>query len=193
MAFAMRDLPEPVDGQAFRTAMRRLAGGVSVITVGALGARSGFTATSVVSLSVAPAVLLVSVNAESSSWPLMRRHGRFGVNVLAEHQQVVAERFSGRDGIQAEGRYARSKWHLVEDAWLLDGAAAAFACDIEECFERHGHCVVLGRVRAIRADAPHDGALVYWKTGYTPLSGGPAAAPISTHPTEIRTHGTCHS
>jgi flavin reductase (DIM6/NTAB) family NADH-FMN oxidoreductase RutF len=193
MAFAMREMPDPVDGQAFRTAMRRLAGGVSVITVGALGARTGFTATSVVSLSVAPAVLLVSVNAASSSWPLMREHGRFGVNVLGDHQQMVAERFSGRDGIQAEARYARSMWHLVEDAWLLDGATAAFACEIEECFERHGHCVVLGRVRAISSDAPSDGALVYWKTGYTPLLAGAAPALIPTYPTEIRNHGTCHS
>lgn len=197
MASAMLDTPVPVDGHAFRTAMRRLAGGVSVITVGAFGARTGFTATSVVSLSVEPAVLLVSVNAASSSWPLMREHGRFGVNVLAEHQQMVAERFSGRDGIQAEGRYERSTWHLVEDAWLLDGATAAFACEIEECFERHGHCVVLGRVRGIRTDAPNDGALVYWKTGYTPLRlPAPPTLPAHpthpTHPTEIRTHGTCH-
>ena len=161
MACAMREVCDPVDAQAFRLAMRRLAGGVSVVTVGALGARSGFTATSVVSLSVAPAVLMVSVNAASSSWPLMREQGRFGVNVLGEHQQAVAERFSGRDGIQAEGRYARSTWHRVEDAWLLDGATAAFACEIEECFERHGHCVVLGRVRAMRTAAPDDGALVY--------------------------------
>ena len=54
MACAMREVCDPVDAQAFRLAMRRLAGGVSVVTVGALGARSGFTATSVVSLSVAP-------------------------------------------------------------------------------------------------------------------------------------------
>jgi flavin reductase (DIM6/NTAB) family NADH-FMN oxidoreductase RutF len=193
MACAMREVCDPVDAQAFRLAMRRLAGGVSVVTVGALGARSGFTATSVVSLSVAPAVLMVSVNAASSSWPLMREQGRFGVNVLGEHQQRVAERFSGRDGIQAEDRYARSTWHRVEDAWLLDGATAAFACEIEECFERHGHCVVLGRVRAMRTAAPDDGALVYWKTGYTPLMAGAALAPFPTPPTEIRTHGTCHS
>jgi len=184
MDCAMLDLAHPpVDAQGFRLAMRRLAGGVSVITVGTLGARSGFTATSVVSLSVEPAVLMVSISSASSSWPLMREHGRFGVNVLGEHQQMVAERFSGRDGIRAEGRYARSDWHLVEDAWLLDGATAAFACEIEESFERHGHCVVLGRVRAIRTNAPDDGALVYWKTGYTPL----------IEQTETRSHGTCHS
>lgn len=192
MACAMHDTADPVGGHAFRTAMRQLAGGVSVITVGTLGARTGFTATSVVSLSVKPAVLLVSVNASSSSWPLMREHGRFGVNVLGEHQQTVAERFSGRQGIQGEGRYARSRWHRIEEAWLLDGATAAFACEIEESFERHGHRVVLGRVRAVRTGERDEGALVYWKTNYTALTI-PTALTALTVPTEIRTHDTCHS
>lgn len=160
----------------FRLAMRRLAGGVSVVTVGVGGARSGFTATSVVSLSVEPAVLMVSVNVASSSWPLIREHGRFGINVLNEQQQHVAERFSGRGGVQAEGRFARAQWQQVEDAWLLDGAAAAFACEVEESFVRHGHAVVLGRVRAVRTAMRSDGGLVYWKTGYLPLAAEAADA-----------------
>jgi flavin reductase (DIM6/NTAB) family NADH-FMN oxidoreductase RutF len=180
----------PLQTQAFRLAMRRLAGGVSVVTACAGGQRSGFTATSVVSLSVSPAVLMVSVNTASSSWPLMQAGGRFGINVLCEHQQFVAERFSGRDGIHAEARYERSAWQCIEDAWLLDGAAAAFACETEEVFERHGHAVVLGRVRAMRTATSDDSALVYWKTGYTPLTARAAFAPL---PTEIRPHGPCHA
>ena len=67
-----------VDGAVFRQAMRQLAGGVCVITVGGdeaeqgdIGAsqRTGLTATSVVSLSVDPAELLVSINQGSSAWP----------------------------------------------------------------------------------------------------------------------------
>jgi len=164
-------------GEEFRLAMRRLAGGVSVVTVGVNGERSGFTATSVVSLSVEPAVLMVSVNVASSSWALIREHGRFGINVLNEQQQHVAERFSGRGGIQAEARFAQAQWQRVEDAWLLDGAAAAFACEVEEAFVRHGHAVVLGRVRAVQTAARGDGGLVYWKTGYLALG-----AARSSHP-----------
>jgi len=166
----MLDALKPVDAQAFRMAMRRLAGGVSVVTVGHEGARSGFTATSVMSFTVAPATLLVSVNIASSSWPLMRERCRFGINVLTEHQQPVAERFSGRDGVQGEERYASSQWHRVEGAWLLESAAVAFACEVEEIFERHGHALVLGRVRAMRAATSDDGALVYWQTGYVSLA-----------------------
>ena len=70
----------------FRSAMRHLAGGVSVITVGLAKDITGMTVTSVSSLSVDPPTLIVSINRESSSWPLLKRHGTFGVNILAADQ-----------------------------------------------------------------------------------------------------------
>ena len=82
----------------FRGAMRHLAGGVSVITVGRGKDITGMTVTSVSSLSVDPPTLIVSVNREASSWPLLKRHGFFGVNILTADQLDVAERFAGKDG-----------------------------------------------------------------------------------------------
>ncbi|MFX6861586.1 flavin reductase family protein, partial [Acinetobacter baumannii] len=55
----------------FRSAMRSLAGGVSVITAGRGNDLSGMTVTSVSSLSVEPATLIVSINRKASSWPLL--------------------------------------------------------------------------------------------------------------------------
>ena len=51
----------------FRSAMRHLAGGVSVITVGRGKDITGMMVTSVSSLSVEPPALIVSINRESSS------------------------------------------------------------------------------------------------------------------------------
>ena len=64
--------------QDFRTAMRQLAGGVSVITAAHGDERTGLTATSVVSISMDPAELLISVNQNSSSWPVIEKSGKFG-------------------------------------------------------------------------------------------------------------------
>jgi flavin reductase (DIM6/NTAB) family NADH-FMN oxidoreductase RutF len=85
-----------VSSQEFRGAMRVLAGGVSVITVGRGKDITGMTVTSVSSLSVEPPTLIVSVNRESSSWPLLQRYGAFGVNILSADQLDVAERFRAR-------------------------------------------------------------------------------------------------
>jgi hypothetical protein len=56
-----------VSSGEFRNAMRHLAGGVSVITVGQAKDITGMTVTSVLSLSVDPPTLIVSINRESSS------------------------------------------------------------------------------------------------------------------------------
>src|SRR5450432_1359093 len=84
----------------FRSAMRHLAGGVSVITVGRDTDITGMTVTSVASLSVEPPTLIVSINRGSSSWPLLKRLGVFGVNILTADQLDIAERFTGKDGLK---------------------------------------------------------------------------------------------
>ena len=75
----------------FRDAMRRLAGGVSVITAGRGKDISGMTVTSVSALSVDPPALIVSINREASSWPLVKRYGVFGVNILTADQADIAD------------------------------------------------------------------------------------------------------
>ncbi|HEY0913184.1 MAG TPA: flavin reductase family protein, partial [Bradyrhizobium sp.] len=85
-----------ISSDDFRGAMRHLTGGVSVITVGRSEDITGMTVTSVASLSVDPPTLIVSINRESSSWPILKRQGFFGVNILAADQLDVAERFTGK-------------------------------------------------------------------------------------------------
>src|SRR5437667_4111707 len=94
----------------FRNAMRRLTGGVSVITAGIGWDISGMTVTSVSSLSVDPPALIVSINRSASCWPLLRRYGAFGVNILTSDQIDIAERFTGKGGLKGAGRFAGAEW-----------------------------------------------------------------------------------
>jgi flavin reductase (DIM6/NTAB) family NADH-FMN oxidoreductase RutF len=150
----------------FKAAMRGLAGGVSVITVGRGRDITGMTVTSVSSLSVDPPTLIVSVNRASSSWEMLNRYRAFGVNILGADQLDIADRFSGKGGLKGAARFAGSDW--VEAATgtpLLVDALAAIDCEVEEIIERHSHAIVIGRVRAIRATAGH-AALAYFDGGY---------------------------
>src|SRR5215468_9512318 len=88
-----------VSSADFRRAMRHLAGGVSVITVGQGRDITGMTVTSVTSLSVDPPALIVSINRSASSWPLLKRTGFFGVSILKADQIDIAERFAGKGGV----------------------------------------------------------------------------------------------
>ncbi|MGM4990584.1 NADH-FMN oxidoreductase RutF, flavin reductase (DIM6/NTAB) family [Bradyrhizobium sp. NFR13] len=158
-----------VSSQEFRGAMRVLAGGVSVITVGRGKDITGMTVTSVSSLSVDPPTLIVSVNRESSSWPLLQRYGAFGVNILSADQLDVAERFSGKGGLKGAERFAGAQWVTrATGVPLLAGSLAAIDCDVEEVIERHSHAIVIGRVRDVITSVPHT-ALTYWDGQYVAI------------------------
>jgi flavin reductase (DIM6/NTAB) family NADH-FMN oxidoreductase RutF len=135
-----------VSSADFRGAMRHLTGGVSVITAGRGKDITGMTVTSVTSLAVDPPTLLVSINRDASSFPLIRRYGAFGVNILAADQLDVAERFAGKGGLKGADRFAGSQWvTAVSGVPLLVGALSAVDCEVEEIVERHSHGIVIAR------------------------------------------------
>src|SRR3979411_1983030 len=158
-----------VSSENFRGAMRHLAGGVSVITAGRGKDITGMTVTSVASLSVDPPPLIVSINRESSSWPLIKRHGFFGVNILTADQIDVAERFTGKGGLKGAERFAGAHWMTrVSGVPLLAGALAAVDCEVEDIVERHSHAIVIGRVLDIQLSS-RTAALAYWHGQYVAI------------------------
>jgi flavin reductase (DIM6/NTAB) family NADH-FMN oxidoreductase RutF len=168
-----------VSADHFRGAMRHLAGGVSVITVGRGKDITGMTVTSVSSLSVEPPTLIVSINRESSSWPLLKRHGFFGVNILTADQLDVAERFTGKGGLKGADRFAGAQWTTrVSGVPLLVGALSAIDCEAEDIIERHSHALVVGRVLDIQA-SQRTAALAYWQGRYVAIDQDEDAARLA--------------
>jgi len=153
----------------FRNAMRQLSGGVSVITAGKGKDISGMTVTSVSSLSVDPPSLIVSLNRESSSWPLVKRYGFFGVNILTSDQVDIAERFTGKGGLKGADRFAGAQWTTrASGVPLLEDALAAIDCEVEDIVERHSHAIVIGRVLDVAVSA-RTAALAYWQGRYVAI------------------------
>lgn len=172
--------PLVADAATFRSAMRQLAGGVSVITAGIGEDRTGLTATSPVSLSVDPPTMLVAVNRSASALPVIAAYRHFAVNLLAADQQHVAENFAGKDGLKGPRRYRDAEWTtLATCAPILDGALAAIDCELEELIERHSHTIVIGRVAALRVGEGKANALAYWRGGYERLGTVPAEISLS--------------
>ena len=158
-----------VTASDFRNAMRQLTGGVSVITAGKGRDISGMTVTSVSSLSIEPASLIVSLNRESSSWPLVKRYGFFGVNILTSDQIDIAERFTGKGGLKGADRFAGVRWTTrASGVPLLVGALAAIDCEVEDIVERHSHAIVIGRVLDV-AVSTRTAALAYWQGRYVAI------------------------
>jgi len=158
-----------VTASDFRNAMRQLTGGVSVITAGRGRDISGMTVTSVSSLSVDPPSLIVSLNRESSSWPLVKRYGFFGVNILTSDQIDIAERFTGKGGLKGADRFGGARWTTrASGVPLLADALAAIDCEVEDVIERHSHAIVIGRVLDV-AVSTRTAALAYWQGRYVAI------------------------
>jgi flavin reductase (DIM6/NTAB) family NADH-FMN oxidoreductase RutF len=159
--------------------MRHLTGGVSVITVGCGQDISGMTVTSVSSLAIDPPTLIVSINRQSSSWPLLQRCRSFGVKILGADQIDIAERFSGGAGVKGSDRFAGAEWKSGSSGVpLLVGALAAIECDIDQIVDRHSHVIVIGRVRQLQHSS-RKAALAYWQGRYVAIDLDDDAAKLT--------------
>jgi flavin reductase (DIM6/NTAB) family NADH-FMN oxidoreductase RutF len=147
--------------------MRHLTGGVCVITAGLGLRRTGLTVTTATSLSLDPATMLIQANRSSSSYAVIQYYAHFCVNILADYQQAVAERFTGKNGERGAERYDGAQWSsLATGALALDGAIANIYCAVEEILDRHSHAIIMGRVVDVRLGNAEARQLVYQRGTY---------------------------
>jgi flavin reductase (DIM6/NTAB) family NADH-FMN oxidoreductase RutF len=81
-------------GESLRGLMRYWPHGVSVLSVDYEGDRMGVTLSSLVSLSLDPPLVGVSVGKQASLYELLRRAGGFAVSLLGAEQDDIARRFA---------------------------------------------------------------------------------------------------
>jgi flavin reductase len=81
-------------GEELRALMRLWPHGVSVLAVDYEGDRMAVTVSSLVSLSLEPPLVGVSIGKQASLYELLRRAGAFAVSLLGTEQEDVARRFA---------------------------------------------------------------------------------------------------
>ncbi|MFF7481038.1 flavin reductase family protein [Streptomyces mutabilis] len=127
-----------------RSAFRRHAAGVAVITARGDAGPVGFTATSLTSVSTEPPLLSFGIGTGSSSWPTVCEAEYVGVHVLGEHQQDLATTFarSGADRFAAPTAWREGP----EGVPVLDGVLAWLVCRVVARGPAGDHRVVLAEV-----------------------------------------------
>src|SRR5437660_8494692 len=81
-------------GDELRALMRLWPHGVSILSVDVEGDRMGVTVSSLVSLSLEPPLIGVSIGKDASCYELLRSAGRFAVSLLGSEQEELARRFA---------------------------------------------------------------------------------------------------
>jgi flavin reductase (DIM6/NTAB) family NADH-FMN oxidoreductase RutF len=155
MRVLMNEATAAVMPDAFRFAMRRLASTVCVVTARSNGTRTGMTASSVTSLTVDPAALLVCVNQSASIHGCLEVGTPFCVNVLASVQGEISTVFAGR--LTGDARFAYGVWTPDERGVpRLEEAQANISCVVDRMLAYGTHSVVIGRVTAVRISGAVD-------------------------------------
>ncbi|HEX4410092.1 MAG TPA: flavin reductase [Xanthobacteraceae bacterium] len=158
-----------VEQKLFRDAMAKLGAAVHIITTAGTGGKSGFTATAVCSVSDQPATLLVCLNRNSASAPVLAENGVFCVNTLAANEEGLADLFAGRGGVPRNERFNRGEWTTLKTgAPVLTSAVVAFDCRCVEIKAVASHNVIFGVAEAVRL-GPKVPALVYHDRAYKPV------------------------
>jgi flavin reductase (DIM6/NTAB) family NADH-FMN oxidoreductase RutF len=145
--------PRPLEPRAFRAVLRSFVTGVTVVTSGGAGAPCGVTANAFASLSFDPPLVLVCLNARSSSAAAIARNGAFAVNVLAAGQEWLSRRFASPARPRGQTMF-RDVPHRTgtTGAALLDAAVAWLECRLHEIHAGGDHLIVIGEVLRCEAD-----------------------------------------
>jgi flavin reductase (NADH) len=134
-----------VPDHVFRSLMSDFPSGVSVVTTSDGGRPYGMTCSSLCSVTVTPATLLVCLRAESTTLAAVLRQGTFALNLLHSGSQSVAERFGS--GAGEPDRFDLVRWHPgTGGPHLTEDAHAIADCRVSRTMNGGSHLVVLAEV-----------------------------------------------
>ncbi|MFF0447358.1 flavin reductase family protein [Streptomyces sp. NPDC004609] len=157
----------------FREAMRLWATGVAVVTTQSPEGPHGMTLNSLLSVSLDPPTLLISLKRGSRTADVIQRTGRFTVNVLAAGQQALADRFTQRRVFGAE-QFAgvRHRPSPGGGGPELEGAAVVLTCRTTQRIEVVDHTLIVAGASVGRRPPADDsrGPLLYVDRGYRDLT-----------------------
>lgn len=134
-------------GELLRAVMTRLVSGVSVVTARRGSLDLAMTATSLVSVSLEPELVLFTVHEEARLAEAVEDAGTWAVSILAP-DQVRAADWLADPGRPALGQLDRIPHRIgaASGAAILDGASAWLECRTEWTRPAGTHLVVVGRV-----------------------------------------------
>ncbi|WP_169747920.1 flavin reductase family protein [Pseudonocardia acaciae] len=151
-----------MDERLFRDTVGRFASGIVIVTGVHDGTPRGMTCQSFASLSTEPPQVLFCLARSSASWRGIRDSGRFSINVLADDQQWLSDRFA-RTGAD---KFDNVAWQPGENgAPLFEGCLAHIECDLRTVYDGGDHDIAVGSVRSVRS-AVGSSPLLYFRGSY---------------------------
>jgi flavin reductase (DIM6/NTAB) family NADH-FMN oxidoreductase RutF len=151
------------NARELRNTLCRFATGVTIVTALADGETHGMTANAFVSVSLDPALVLVTLNNQSKLHRILSNANLYGVSVLAEDQQELRDHFAGRMTTGTQVSFVnRAGMALVE------GAVAYFVVRVVDVHLAGDHTLHIGTVEHL--ECHDDRPLLFYAGLYQQLS-----------------------
>ena len=107
------------------------------------GTPLGFTANSFASVSLDPALLLVSIAKTSSNYNNFANASHFAINILAEEQKDISNTFAR----PSDDRFANLAWtKSASHNPIIDQVSAWFDCTTYQVVDAGDHAILIGKV-----------------------------------------------
>jgi 3-hydroxy-9,10-secoandrosta-1,3,5(10)-triene-9,17-dione monooxygenase reductase component len=156
----------------FRLVMSQFCTGVVIVAGASEGEAAGLTCQAFSALSLDPPLVALGVGRGSTSWPAIRRMGRFCVSILSSDQHPLALRFavsggpkfSGLDWIESPG-----------GAPIIPGCVAWVDCRLESQIATGDHYLVVGAVEALGTGDLDSAPLVFFRRAFGAVSAAEVA------------------
>jgi flavin reductase (DIM6/NTAB) family NADH-FMN oxidoreductase RutF len=133
------------DLRSFRRALGHFPTGVCIVASQAEDTRVGMTVSSFNSLSLEPPLVLFGIDAKASGLPLWKKAKGYAINVLAENQKDLSDRFaksgSNKGTVYADGLFG---------APVLPGVAAVLECAAWATHAGGDHVLFIAEVKRFR-------------------------------------------
>jgi len=152
----------PIEKNELRQVMGHFATGVTIITtLNKDGQLHGLTANAFTSVSLEPALLLISVDKKAESWPAFEESRVFTVNILGEGQEALSRKFAVSGGNKFEGVAYRIG---ANGAPILEGVLSYIECTLYAAYEGGDHSLYLGAIQ--QAEIREGKPLLFFRGGY---------------------------
>lgn len=136
------DLKDPSIATDFRAAMGQVCTPVAVVTAFDGQRPHGTTVSAFMSLSMAPPLVAVALDNDSELLELVRRTGRFAVNVLSDEQPHLALAFAKKGPDKFDGM----DWSTNGGLPQLAGTSVWLRCETASLTAGGDHTIISGAV-----------------------------------------------
>jgi flavin reductase (DIM6/NTAB) family NADH-FMN oxidoreductase RutF len=155
-----------MEGEELREVMRRFPAPVAVVTTALDEERFGLTVGSLVSLSLEPPLVGISIGKDSSSHEPIRRAGGWSASLLSGAQADIAQHF-GRSGIPPVALWNGVDVRDGSHGPLVNQSLAWLECRTTSEHDVGDHTIFVGEVESTELGQPGPG-LVYRDGVYLP-------------------------